>query len=77
MAQKTLGKRLKQRRLALGLTQKQLAAMAQVSCRSIQALEQGVTQGITMAHAIMLARALDWSTDEMYGMTRQGRRKTL
>ncbi len=63
----TLGERVKARRLARGLTQRQLGAEADISLSFIAAMEAGYRHEIRSHMLRRLARALKCSADDLIG----------
>ena len=64
---KEFGTRLKQGRKSLGLTQKQLGALIQVSPQAFSLYERG-EQDIPVYTVIRLAKALNTSSDQLLGL---------
>ena len=64
---KEFGNRLKQGRKSLGLTQKQLGALVQVSPQAFSLYEHG-EQDIPVYTVIRLAKALNTSSDQLLGL---------
>jgi len=61
-----LGRRICRRREELGLTQRGLTALADMSCqRQTWGIEHGLT-GITVETARRVAKALDWSLSQLF-----------
>lgn len=65
MGDPRLGSRLKELRLAAGLTQAQLADRARVSRKTVNTVENGVFVPSTLL-ALELARALDTSVETLF-----------
>lgn len=64
-----LGKRMRQRRRALDLTQEQLEALAGIQQSHISAMEKGRIQIVKSDTLIRLAKALRVSSDWLLGLT--------
>lgn len=60
-----IGTRIKQRRLALGLTMTALAEKSKVSIPTISVLEAGKHKSTTTIHLRLLAQALGVTCDEL------------
>ncbi|MFN3353837.1 MAG: helix-turn-helix transcriptional regulator [Brevundimonas sp.] len=68
MGDARLGSRLKEARLAAGLTQAELAERAGVSRKTINTVENGVFTPSTVL-ALILARALDTTVEGLFYLT--------
>lgn len=68
MGDARLGSRLKETRLAAGLTQAELAERAGVSRKTINTVENGVFTPSTVL-ALILARALDTTVEGLFYLT--------